>query len=186
MSQNLNEAVFLIGFYIDQKAVTDFAIELVRWSSNQQNNGRPVRFNINSQGGNILDALALYEEFNRLRTLGHKVTIAAYGRCASCAGWLIQAADVRIMGSQSWINVHEVSSAANGPLSLMKREVARCEELQDQTFGIISARCPELTRERLNKETADGRDWWLNARTAKELGLVDIIEEVKPFEPVAA
>lgn len=172
------EAVFVFASHIDQQSVKDFVVNLVNWSSN--NSGAPLRVDLNCQGGNILDGLSLYAEFNRLRRAGHRLTIAVMGRAASVAGWLVQAADVRIVGAEAWFLIHEVSSRAEGPLSVMRRELKRCEELQNQTFGILMKRS-KLTRERLDSETAEGRDWWLSAAVALELGLVDLIEEAPPF-----
>lgn len=178
--QSIKESVFIFGLAIDQQSVRDFVINLVQWS--ERNPGRPLRINLNSQGGSILDGLSLYEEFQRLRR-EHRLTIAVYGRSASTAGWLLQAADVRIIGAQSWILIHEVSHRAEGPLSLLKREVERTQRLQDQTIELLTSRS-RLTRERIEKEIADGHDWWLTAKEAKQFGLVDIIEEAPAFQTV--
>lgn len=179
-TQNVKEAVFVFASALDQQAVREFVINLISWSGN--NAGAPLRVDLNCQGGNILDALMLFEEFGRLRKAGHHLTIAVFGRGASSAGWILQAADVRIIGANSWILVHEVSSKAEGPLSVMKREIKRCEELQTQTFGILCGRS-KMTRERIDKETAEGKDWWIPALEARELGLVDQIEEPAAFTP---
>ena len=168
-----NEALFVFANSVDQQSVKDFVINLINWSGN--NAGRPLRVDINSQGGNILDGLMLFEEFARLRRQGHKLTIAVYGRAASVAGWLLQAADVRIIGANSWLLIHEVHSRMEGSLTALKQEVARCEQLQDQTYGLLVERS-KLTRAQLDKETANGRDWWLSAPKVLELGLADVVE----------
>ncbi len=182
-TQTTREAVFIFASQIDQQSVRDFVINLVTWSGN--NPGRPLRIEMNCQGGNILDGFMLFEEFARLRRTGHHLTIAGYGRLASVASWALQGADVRVIGAHSWILVHEVSSRAEGPVSLLRRELQRCEELQNQTFGILLSRS-KLTRGRIDAETAEGRDWWIPAQLAKELGLVDVVEEMVPFAPVTA
>lgn len=173
------EVIFVFGVYTDQQTTRDFAINLVNWSKN--NPGVPLRVNINSGGGNILDSLFLFEEFGRLRLAGHRITIAVYGRCASCAGWLIQAADRRIIGKNSWIQIHEVSSAVDGTLSKIRQELARCEELQNQTIGILTSRS-KLTAKEIHDNIDGGRDWWIGAQEALEKGLVDEIEEVPGFQ----
>lgn len=176
------EAIFVFGVYTDQQTTRDFAINLAAWSKN--NAGVPLRINMNSGGGNILDSLFLFEEFGRLRKAGHKLTIAVYGRCASCAGWLIQAADRRIIGKNSWIQIHEVSSAVDGTLSKIRQELERCEELQNQTIGIITSRS-KLTAQEIHDKIDGGRDWWIDARTAKDKDLVDEIEDVPSFQAAA-
>lgn len=181
-NSNANEAVFVFASVIDQQSVASFVINLVNWSGN--NPGRPLRIDINSQGGNILDGLALYEEFMRLRRMGHRLTIAVYGRAASTAGWLLQAGDVRIIGSKSWILIHEVRSSLSGSLTEMRREVKRCRDLQRQTFGIIASRS-KLTVSEMRRKSVELGDWWINAKAAKEFGIVDLIEEDPPFAPLA-
>lgn len=180
---NQNEAVFVFAQPIEQANVASFVINLIDWSRN--NPGRPLRVDLNSGGGTILDGFALYEEFMRLRRVGHRLTIAVYGRAASCASWLLQAADVRIIGSNSWVLIHEVRSQMSGSLTELRREVKRCEDLQRQTFGLIASRS-KLTIEQMDKRTSEGGDWWLNAQEALDVGLVDVIEFPPPFAPYAA
>lgn len=182
-SQNSNEAVFIFAIGIDQQATRDFAINLVDWSG--KNPGRPLRINLNSQGGNILDGLFLFDELGRMRRAGHKLTIAVYGRSASSAGWLLQAADRRIMGPHSWLLIHEVTSSVQGGRSAIKRELARVEQLQNQTNDILTSRTKSvkngLTVEMIQEKIDSGDDWWLDAQTALTLGLIDEIEEQPAF-----
>lgn len=187
---NLNEATFVFGLNIDAAAARNFSIELYAWSGNNPN--KPLRINQHSGGGNIGDAELLYETYTHLRRRGHLLTIAVHGRAASCAGWLVQSADVRIIGPHSEILVHEVSSAADGPLSVMKREIERMERLQEKTLNILVSRCAStstaktpLTVEKVKQMIDGGRDWWLSAQEALDYGLVDYIEETPAFRPAA-
>jgi|AGTN01.3.fsa_nt_gi Protease subunit of ATP-dependent Clp proteases len=169
---------FIFGIGLDQQTTRTFVINLQDWSKN--NERQPLRVNVNSGGGNILDSLFLYEEFNRIRSAGHHLTMAVYGRAGSCAGWLLQAADRRIIGANSWILLHEVSSAVDGTLSEIRAELERCEELQHQTNAIITRRS-KLTEAELMKLIDGGRNKWVNATKALEWGLVDEIEAETPF-----
>jgi ATP-dependent Clp protease protease subunit len=179
------KGVFFFSIGIDQVSTREFAIMLVNWC--RDNPGHKIRININSQGGVILDALFLLDTLNFLRSIGHHVTIAVYGRSASCAGWLLQAADVRIIGAHSWFLIHEVSSEVKGSKSALKAELARVEQLQNQTSTILCSRTGgRLTIEKIDKEIDGGRDWWLTAQEALDYGLVDEIEAVKPFAPSPA
>lgn len=172
-SNPVSEAKFLLAFGLEQQSAKDFAINLVEWSS--RNKGVPLRIDINSQGGNILDGIFLREELKRVKAAGHKLTIAVYGRAASSASWLIQVADRRIMGEDSWLLIHEVSSRMEGSLSALRREVKRVEQLQNQTIAMLCKRS-KLTRERILSEIEGGNDWWIDAALALELGLVDEID----------
>jgi ATP-dependent Clp protease protease subunit len=174
-------SVFVFGLNVDQQAVREFAINLVEWSQN--NPGRPLRINLNSTGGSILDALCLRQEFQRLRALGHHLTIAVYGRAASCSSWLVQAADWRIIGDQSWLLIHEASSRADGTITAIRNELERLVQLQDQTIDILTSRTQgALTAKMIHDHVDGGRDWWITAKDAKELGLVDEVEEPVAFK----
>ncbi len=165
---------------INNQGARDFAVNLVNWS--RSNAGKPVRVEFNSGGGNILDGLFLYEKLNWLRAQGHHLTGVAYGRMASSAAWLLQACDWRIIGTQSWLLVHEVQSRAEGPISSVRRELERMIALQEQTTRILTSRTQgRLVSETIGRHIDGGRDWWIAAAEAYELGLVDEIETVKPF-----
>lgn len=172
------QGLFIFGLNIDQQATREFAINLFNWSGN--NAKQPLRININSLGGNPLDAMFLYEVFGQLRSLGHHLTIAVNGRAASCASWLVQAADTRAIGATSWLMVHQISSKADGNITEMKREIARCEQLQEQTMKLLSARS-KLTLDVIAKQLESGADWWISADEALALGLVDVIEYAPAF-----
>ena len=177
------KGVFVFAIGIDQVSARDFAINLVNWSRN--NPKKPIRINVNSQGGIILDSLFLFDTLGYLRTLGHHITIAVYGRSASCASWFLQAADLRIIGANSWLLIHEVASEVKGTRTAIRAELERVDQLQAQTNAILCSRTKNvvngLTCEKIERNIAGGRDWWLNALQSKAEGLVDEIEEVPAY-----
>jgi ATP-dependent protease ClpP protease subunit len=92
------------------------------------------------------------------------------------------------MGAISEICIHEVSSKAEGALSIMMREIERVQHLQKKTFAITCSRTAStktaktpLTVEIIREKTAEGRDWWLTADEALNYGLIDAIEPVLPY-----
>jgi ATP-dependent protease ClpP protease subunit len=173
-------ANYLFYRSVNQDSIADFSITLENWSLNNRGKNRceakPLRIQLNCGGGNILDGLAFVETVKRLRRLGHKVTIVAYGRAGSSAAWIMQEADVRLMGPDSWLLIHEASSACDGTLSAMKQEVRRTEQLQDQSIALLCKRS-KLTREHILRQIKNGGQWWIDAGKALEDGLIDGIEE---------
>ncbi|MDZ4837834.1 MAG: ATP-dependent Clp protease proteolytic subunit [Candidatus Melainabacteria bacterium] len=170
---------------IDQDSVRDFVL----WAKPTPAE-KGIRLELNSQGGGILDCISLFEEVGGLRKRGHKVTVAVLGRAASCAGWVLQGADKRIIGEHSWVLIHEVHSEVKfGPRSAIAAELARVDALQNQTYGILCSRTKDikggLTLEMINEHCSTGQDWWIDAPTALELGLVDAIEYAPVFEAPA-
>lgn len=192
MIQIMNEANFVFGLNIDATSARTFAIDLYNWSDKEGNKFKPLRINLHSTGGNIADAELLFETFTHLRSLGHFLTIVIHGRAASCAGWLVQAADLRVIGRLSELLIHEVSSKCDGNITQMERELARMKHLQRKTIGILcerSAKTPNvktpLTHEIVAEKLSGGVDWWLTAQEAHDYGLVDRIEDQPPYKAAA-
>ncbi len=190
MIQIMNEANFVFGLNIDAQSARNFAIELYNWSDN--NKGRALRINLHSTGGNIADAELLYESFMHLRSLGHFLTIVIHGRAASCAGWLVQAADLRVIGRLSELLIHQVSSKCDGNITAFERELKRMKHLQKKTIGILCDRSQKtlgvvipLTPKIVASKLKGGEDWWLTAQEAHDYGLVDRIEDTTPFKQAA-
>ncbi len=166
---------FILYEPITQASVLRLTMTLEEWSA--ENPDSPLRLMLNSPGGDVLASFALVDELNHLRNKGHKLTIAVYGMAASAAAWVLQAADYRIIGANSTILIHEVSSGSEGPLSEMKASIARSQSLQDQFLKLLAKRS-RLTVKLMHARIDGGKDWWLSADEAKKFGLVDEIENV--------
>lgn len=192
MMQVKDEANFVFGLNIDAQAARSFAIELYGWSNTPGNKFKPLRINLHSGGGNIADAEHLFETFTHLRSLGHFLTIVIHGRAASCAGWLVQAADLRVIGKHSEMLIHQVSSSCDGNITAFERELKRMKHLQKKTIGILCERSAQtqgvkttLTPRIVAKQLAGGADWWLTAQEAYDYGLVDRIEDQPAYKTAA-
>lgn len=172
------EAVFVFALSMTQDNIANFCMELIAWSDRHP--GDRLRININSDGGNVSDSLSFKAHLQMLRRRGHHLTIAVYGRALSCAAWLLQFADVRIMDEDAWLMIHEVSSRVDGPSSAIRRELERVMQLEEQTFGMLCKRS-KLTMAVIRSETRDGREWFIPANEAMELGLIDRIENDPEF-----
>jgi len=167
---------FIFSEQITQASVLELTTTLEDWSS--ENPDLPIRITLNSPGGDVLASFALVDELNHLRNKGHKLTIAVYGMAASAAAWVLQAADYRIIGANSTILIHEISSGSQGKLSDLKASMARSQSLQDQFLKLLAKRS-RLTIKLMHLRIDGGKDWWLSADEAKRFGLVDEIEPVR-------
>ncbi len=192
MMQIKDETNFVFGLDIDANSARNFAIELYGWSNTVGNKFKPLRINLHSGGGNIGDAEHLFETFTHLRSLGHFLTIVIHGRAASCAGWLVQAADLRVIGKQSEILIHEVGSACTGNITAFERELRRMKHLQRKTVALLCERSQStpgvvtpLTPQIVARQLRGGQDWWVTANQALEYGMVDRIEDATPFRTAA-
>lgn len=136
--------------------------------------GRPIVIELNSPGGSINEGLAMFDEVLRVRAEGHHVTIRVRGEACSMAIILLQAADVRQMGPNSWLMFHESAGGAEGKQSEIADAAELMSRYQDQLAGLLAARSnkPKSHFVKLYKAR---KDVWWNADESLALGLVDAI-----------
>jgi ATP-dependent protease ClpP protease subunit len=130
----------------------------------------------NSPGGSVIAGMALFDAIHRLSLRakgGHKVTVGVAGYAALMAGILVQAADVRWIGRESYFMIHEVSAGTGGKIGEMKDDVKFYDAICDRVVKIFVARAGG----KITKPTFERRwrrqDWWLLSDEALKLGFVD-------------
>jgi ATP-dependent Clp protease protease subunit len=165
---------------VDSKSAQELMNQLTIWSRQEPLCSMEIVFS--SPGGSVIDGMALFDFIQSLRALGHKVTTGAIGYAASMAGILLQAGDVRWLGRESYILIHEVSFGAGGKIGEVEDEVKFVKKIQERVIKIFAARCAEagkngtadkpLSANQL-KEKWSRRDWWISSDEAISWGLVD-------------
>ncbi len=134
---------------------------------------RKLIVNIRSTGGNVNDALLIYEALAGLRA---EVTTRCYGYVASAATIIAQAAarGRREVSANTLYLIHRSSSASEGNT----HELAQTIELLDKTDGQIAAVYAGRSGrpiggfiELMNEN--DGRGRWLTAKECVAAGLAD-------------
>jgi ATP-dependent protease ClpP protease subunit len=102
-----------------------------------------------SPGGSVIDGLHLYDFLQELKGQGHIVITKTLGMAASMAGILLQAGSRRVMGSEAYVLIHEVSFMAGGPIGVVEDEVEFVKMIQSRVLDIFArkaARALEGTR----------------------------------------
>lgn len=135
--------------------------------------GQEIKVVLNSPGGSVLDGLALFDYLQVLRHEGHHIEVVALGMAASMGGVLLQAGDVRSMGKNAWLLIHEVSSGAVGNVSELEDELEFIKKLQDNIVTLLAER--SNMSERQIKAKWKKKDWWMPAEEALKLGFIDQI-----------
>lgn len=125
-----------------------------------------------SPGGSCIDGFALWDYLMEYRNRGHHLTTHTLGMAASMAGVLLQAGDVRKMGAESFLLIHEIAiDRIEGKIGVVEDDFILMKKLQDRFFDILSRRSTlDIEEIRIR---ALRRDWWLNSEEALELGFVD-------------
>jgi ATP-dependent Clp protease protease subunit len=188
--------VYLIGDI--EKDTARACIERLRELANESS--RPITLFINSAGGNVTDGLAIHDAVRYMTTRGIEVTIIVQGMAYSMGSIVLQAASEgrRLAFPHSWIMIHEPAKWAGWQsTTAAAQHLERLKQMQDQIYKILSSRSGKPLRQiiRDTKRT----DFYLDAPSAKEYGLIDDIvagelpepkpasetlESLRPLQPV--
>ena len=140
-----------------------------------------LRLRINSVGGDVYTALAMYDA---IRALGIPVRAEVHGLAASAATILLMAADTRVMSPHSRLMVHEASSVCWGKVTEIKNQYDNLCSAWGDMVSIYAARCGKSEEE--VRAAHEGRDVYYTAEQALAWRLVDAIdapEETMPAPP---
>lgn len=127
----------------------------------------------NSPGGSVIDGMALYDFIQMLRRKGHKITTGTMGMAASMAGILLQAGDVRYIGKESYLLIHEISTGAIGKIGEIEDTVEFVKKIQKRVIQIFATRSNKSAS--YFEKHWRRKDWWLSSSEAMEINIVDEI-----------
>ena len=138
-------------------------------------NAKHVIVNIRSTGGNVNDALLI---FDALKELDAVITTRCYGYVASAATIIAQAASdgQREISPNALYLIHRSESAAEGNSMSMAATVEMLNATDQRIANIYAARSGRSAKsffDLMNQNNGKGR--WLSANEALEAGLVDNI-----------
>ena len=169
MAGNRYHHVYAFNDQVTSSAVSKCIGQLNIWSRNDP--GCDIEIVFNSPGGSVIDGMALYDYLQTLRRKGHKLTTGTMGMAASMAGILLQAGDIRYIGKESYVLIHEISTGAIGKIGEIEDVVKFCKKIQERVIGIFA--------ERSNKDAAyfkthwRRQDWWLSSEECMKIEIVD-------------
>lgn len=173
-----NNHVFRFNQQVGESSVKSCIAKLSEWSRLQP--GCDIEVIFSSPGGGIIQGMLLFDFLQGLRAAGHKVTTGCAGMAASMAGILLQAGDVRWIGEQSWLMIHRAAFGVSGKTFEVEDEVEFVKRIEERIIQIFVKRGNGTLTPKKIKANWDRKDWWLDAKQAFELGLVDEIRHVLP------
>lgn len=133
---------------------------------------------MHSGGGNALAGLSLFDQLTAYSTRGggkHWVTVTIRGVAASMAGVLVQAADERVIGPESYLMIHELSAQTGGKIGEMKDAMKFYEMLGSRIANVYVNRSGGRTSLGEFQALWTDRDVWMDAPEALARGFVDRI-----------
>lgn len=174
--------------YMFSSAVYDGAVEaclnqLAVW--HRQDPECDMHIILDSPGGSVIDGMHLFDQLtayskrpwddsNRPKGTHHTI-VTVRGYAASMAGILLQAADVRRIGPESYIMIHELSSTAQGKIGELKDEIRFLDKISDRVAQLFIARSNDKISLSDFKTKWERQDWWLTSTEALDFGFVDEI-----------
>jgi ATP-dependent Clp endopeptidase proteolytic subunit ClpP len=144
-----------------------------------------IRVNIRSTGGNVNDAILIYEA---LRATGATITTCCYGYTASAATIVAQAASEgrRLIAPSSLYLIHNSMCSAEGNAEDLRVEAEMLEQTDRRIAEIYASRSGRSTEEMATLMGENcGRGRWLSPEEAIAAGLVDSVEETTKTRPTA-
>ncbi len=174
LSANAHHKVYVFDQAVEDKTVKSCINQLTGWS--RQDPECDIEIQVNSPGGVIFAGFALIDFIRDLRSKGHKVTMVTFGMAASMAGVLLQAADVRVMGENAFLLIHEGSMGAIGDFGDIEDRVELMGLMHERILALFEERARpinEKTTVAFIRNRWKRKDWWITAENAKKLGFVD-------------
>jgi len=166
-SRLLKERIIMVHSPVEPNMASLIVAELIYLSSEDAD--RDIHMYIMSPGGSIHAGLAIYDTMQYVKP---DICTYAVGVTASMGTVLLAggAAGKRYALPSATIHIHQAAGGMEGPatdMEIMAREIIR---LQNLVRGILA----KHTGQPMDRIIHDSdRDFWLDAKSAKEYGLVD-------------
>ena len=131
----------------------------------------PLAVRINSPGGSVFDAVAIY---NALLRHSGAVTVWIDGIAASAASYIAMAGDEVVMPENAFLMIHDPAGMVMGTAIDMRAMAEALDKIKGsllQGYAAKSGRLPEEIAPLMAAET------WLDAKDALDLGFADRIAE---------
>lgn len=166
-----SRAILITG-EINQELAAAITSQLMALNSNSQDN--PIYCYINSQGGDVYSAFAI---FDIMRHIKAPVITVAMGQCMSAALLLLQGGDLRLALPLTQFMYHEVimSVAVNSSSSLSTATTNYV--LYNETIKDIVKKRSKLSETRWKKNFPQGADVYFGIDFAKQHQLIDAVLE---------
>lgn len=166
-SRLLKDRIIFLGEQVDQHTANLIVAQLLFLQSEDAK--RDIYLYINSPGGSVYDAMAIYDTMQYVK---NDVQTVGIGVQASAAAFLLSsgAKGKRFLLPHSTVMIHQPSSGTRGKVTDQEidlRESLRIKKLLEEIMAKNTGQ--KLPRIHTDME----RDYWMTASEAQKYGLVD-------------
>jgi ATP-dependent Clp protease protease subunit len=173
-SRLLKDRIIFLGSDVNEASANIVVAQLLLLQ--EQDSKKDIFFYINSPGGSVYDALAIYDT---MQYITNDVQTVGIGVQASAAAFLLSSGTKgkRFVLPNSTVMIHQPSSGTRGKVTDQEidlRESLRIKKLLEEIMARNTGQKPARIHEDME------RDKWLTATEAKAYGIVDDIITTPP------
>lgn len=175
----LKNRIVFVGTPITDQVANVIVAQLLFLSSEDPE--APIQLYINSPGGQVYAGLAIYDT---MRMIPNPISTLAVGMTASFGTVLLTAGSKgeRFALPNATIHLHQPLGGAQGQASDIEIQAKEILRLKDQLNEIL-ARHTGQSIKTIERDT--NRDFYLDAQSAVEYGLVDKVTEIPELKQLA-
>ncbi len=173
-SRLLKDRIIFIGDDVNSHTANLIVAQLLFLDND--NSDKDIYLYINSPGGSVYDALAIYDTMQYVKS---DVQTVGIGVQASAAAFLLSSGNKgkRFLLPHATVMIHQPSSGTRGKVTDQEidlKEALRVKKMMEQIMS-------QNTGQKLDKIHVDmERDFWMTADEAKKYGLVDQVITAPP------
>ena len=173
-SRLLKDRIIFLGTQVEETTANLIVAQLLFLQAEDAK--KDIFFYINSPGGSVYDALAIYDT---MQYVTNDVQTVGIGVQASAAAFLLSsgAKGKRFILPNATVMIHQPSSGTKGKVTDQEidlRESLRIKKLLETIMAKNTGQKPEKIHEDME------RDKWLDATEAKKYGIVDAVITTPP------
>lgn len=168
-SRLLKDRIIFLGDAVSEHTA-NLVVAQILFLENQDPD-KDIIFYINSPGGSVYDALAIYDTMNFVKC---DIQTVGIGMQASAAAFLLSSGTKgkRMILPNATVMIHQPSSGTRGKVTDMEIDLKEGLRLKKLLNNILA----KNTGQKLDVIEKDvERDYWMSAEEAKKYGLVDQI-----------
>ena len=168
-SRLLKERIIFLGEPIDDAVVNTVIAQLLFLDA--ENSKEDIKIYINSPGGSVTSAMALYDTIQHVKA---DVSTICIGQAASAAAVLLACGTKgkRFSLPNSRVLIHQVMGGAEGQQKDIEIQAEEMKRIKNQINSILSKHTGQPVA-KIEKDT--DRDYFMTAEEAKKYGIIDKI-----------
>lgn len=168
-SRLLKDRVIFLGEPIDDSVANTIIAQLLFLDA--ENSKEDIKIYINSPGGSVTSAMALYDTMEFVKA---PVSTICIGQAASAAAVLLACGEKgkRFILPNSRVLIHQVMGGAEGQQKDVEIQAREMMRIKNQINNILAKHTGQAVS-KIEKDT--DRDYFMTAEEAKKYGIVDKI-----------